>query len=48
MLTENIANFLGYFQSLSYSKKSLKALKSRLGAASLFEQKVTVSPCFFG
>jgi site-specific recombinase XerD len=30
MLTENIAKFLDYYQSLSYSKKSLKALKSRL------------------
>jgi integrase/recombinase XerC len=31
MLKENITKFLNYFQSLSYSKKSLKALKSRLG-----------------
>jgi len=30
MLTENIAKFLEYYQSLSYSDKSLKALKSRL------------------
>ncbi len=31
MLKSNITSFLEYFQSLSYSKKSLKALKSRLG-----------------
>jgi integrase/recombinase XerC len=31
MLIENIAKFLEYYQSLSYSDKSLKALKSRLG-----------------
>jgi len=30
MLTKNIAEFLEYYQSLSYSDKSLKALKSRL------------------
>lgn len=30
MLSENIAKFLEYYQSLSYSDKSLKALKSRL------------------
>lgn len=31
MLSGNIAKFLEYYQSLSYSDKSLKALKSRLG-----------------
>jgi integrase/recombinase XerC len=31
MLTKNIVKFLDYYQSLSYSDKSLKALKSRLG-----------------
>jgi hypothetical protein len=35
MLSENIAKFLEYYQSLSYSDKSLKALKSRLRAINL-------------
>jgi site-specific recombinase XerD len=31
MLTKNIVKFLDYYQSLSYSEKSLQALKRRLG-----------------